>query len=123
MADVEGDWTAKATANQIIIYVDGNEDRRLNLDIETNQYSYDASGLKRTLELHSFDEVNKSYTGLDWGGATISLKSMEQSDSAGDGPEQNAESGSELVNVGIIAAIIVIVLSLMAVQSMRNQDE
>jgi len=123
LADVEGDWTAKATANQIIIYVDGNEDRRLDLDSETNQYSYDDSGLKRTLELHSFDEVNKSYTGVDWGGATITLKSVDSTNSGSDGPEQNAASGSQMINIGIIATIFVIVLSLMAIQSMRNQDE
>jgi len=123
LADVEGDWTAKATANQIIINVDGNEDRRLDLDSETNQYSYDDSGSKRTLELHSFDEVNKSYTGVDWGGATITLKSVEMANSGNDDSEQNAASESQLIDVGIIAAIIVILLSLMAIQSMRNQDE
>ncbi len=123
MADVEGDWTAKATANQIIIYVDGNEDRRLDFDSETNQYSYDASGLERTLELHSFDEANKSYTGVDWGGATITLKSVELANSGSDDSEQNAASESQLIDVGILATIIVIVLSLMAIQSMRKQDE
>ena len=80
--------------------------------------------MTRTLELHSYDEQNNSYTGVDWGGAAITLTSTDQTDSEGDGVEQQSDSDSQgLINVGIIAAIIVIVLSLMAIQSMRNQDE
>ena len=123
LADVEGDWTVKATANQIIIYLDGVENKRLTIDSENNQYSYESSGVTRTLELHSYDEQNNSYMGVDWGGAAITLTSTEQADSGGDDAEQQSDSESQgLINVGIIAAIIVIVLSLMAIQSMRKEE-
>jgi len=124
LADVEGDWTLVATANQIIIYVDGMENKRLTIDMTTKQYSYDASGVTRTLELHSYDEQNKSYTGVDWGGAAITLTSTDQTDSGGDDADQNAASDSKMLyNVGIIAAIIVILLSGTAIVSMMRKDD
>jgi len=75
------------------------------------------------LRLQTFDGSSKVYTGVDWNGDAITLTSTDQADSAGDDSEQNAASESQLIDVGILAAIIVIVLSLMAIQSMRNQDE
>ena len=122
LADVEGDWTVVATANQIIINVDGVEDKRLTIDIMNNQYSYDSSGVKRILELHSYDEQNKSYTGVDWGGATITLTSTDQTDSGGDDADQKGESdSSSLYTLGIIAAIIVILLSGATIVSMMGK--
>ena len=123
LADVEGDWTVEATPNQIIIYVDGVENKRLTIDMTTKQYSYDVSGVTRTLELHSYDAMNKTYTGVDWGGAAITLTSTEQTDSQGGGSEQNAESEFQLINVGIIAAIIIILLSGAAIISMMRKPE
>ena len=121
LADVEGNWTVVATANQIIIYVDGVENKRLSIDSSNNQYSYESSGVTRILELHSYDGQNKSYTGVDWGGATITLTSTDQADSGGDDVEQNAASDSKMLyNVGIIAAIIVILLSGAAIFSMMG---
>ena len=120
LAATEGDWTLRATANQLIIYQDDVENMRLTIDSETHQYTT-TEGVSRTIELHSYDELNSSYTGVDWGGAAITLTSTDQTDSGDDGAEQQAESDSQgLINVGIIATLIVIVLSLMAIQSMRN---
>ena len=115
--------TIKATANQIIIYVDGAEEYRFTIDSATNQYVNVASGVTQTLELHTFDNQNMTYTGVDWDGESITLTATDQVNTGNDGAEQNAESGSGLVDVGILAAIIIILLSLMAIQSMRNQDE
>jgi hypothetical protein len=115
--------TVKSIANLIIIFVDGAEDKRFTIDTATNQYVNDASGASQTMELHSFDEQNKSYTGVDWNGESITLTATDQVNTGNDGVEQNAESGSGLVDVGILAALIIILLSLMAIQSMRNQDE
>jgi hypothetical protein len=124
LADVEGDWTAVATANQIIIYVDGVENKRLDIDIQNNQYSYDSSGLTRILELHSYDEQNKTYTGVDWGGAAITLTSTDQTDSQGGDSNIDPESSdSQLINVGIIAAVIIILLSGVAIVSMMRKPE
>jgi hypothetical protein len=113
----------KATANQIIITMDGADEQRFTIDTATNQYVNVASGVTQTLELHSFDAQNMSYTGVDWNGNSITLTATDQVNTGNDGAEQNAESGSGLVDVGILAAIIIILLSLMAIQSMRNQDE
>ena len=76
------------------------------------------------MELHTFDNQNMSYTGVDWNGESITLTATDQVNSGNDGSEQNTESDSQsLINMGILAAIFIIVLSLMAIQSMRNQDE
>jgi hypothetical protein len=124
LADVEGNWTVVATANQIIIYVDGVENKRLSIDSSNNQYSYESSGVKRILELHSYDEQTKSYTGVDWGGADITLTSADQTDSGGDDADQKGESdSSSLYTIGIIAAIIVILLSGAAIVSMMRKPE
>ena len=61
---------------------------------------------------------------MDWGGAVITLTSTDQTDSGGDGAEQQADSNSQgLINVGIIAAIIVILLSGAAIVSMMRKDD
>ena len=61
---------------------------------------------------------------MDWGGAVITLTSTDQTDSGGDGAEQQADSNSHgLINVGIIAAIIVILLSGAAILSMMRKDD
>ena len=114
----------KATANQIIITMDGADEQRFTIDTATNQYVNAASGVTQTLELHTFDNQNMSYTGVDWNGESITLTATDQVNSGNDGSEQNTESDSQsLINMGILAAIFIIVLSLMAIQSMRNQDE
>jgi len=121
LADVEGDWTLVATANQLIIYVDGVENKRLTIDVRNNQYSYESSGVTRILELHSYDGQNKSYTGVDWGGAAITLTSTDQTDSGGDDADQKGDSdSSSLYTIGIIAAIIVILLSGATIISMMR---
>jgi flagellar basal body-associated protein FliL len=62
--------------------------------------------------------------GVDWGGAAITLTSTDQTDSDGDGAEQQADSDSKtLYNVGIIAAIIVILLSGAAIVSMMRNPK
>ena len=112
----------KATANQLIIYQDDVENMRLTIDSDTNQYTT-TEGVSRTIALHSYDVENKTYTGIFWTDEVLTLKSTDQADSADDSAEQQADSDSQgLINVGIIAAIIVIVLSLMAVQSMRKEE-
>jgi len=121
LADVEGDWTVKSTANQIIIYVDGNEDRRLEFDSETNQYWFGLKDWDYTLELHSFDAQNMSYTGVDWNGDAITLTSTDQTDSGGGNADQKGESDTSLLYIlGIIAAIMVILLSGAAIVSMMR---
>ena len=110
---------------------------RLTIDLSSNQYSLSlitplfensASEMGAILSqsqiiFQSHDEQNNTYTGLDWNGESLTLESTGETGSGDDGDEQSAGSESQLINVGIMAAIIVIVLSLMAIQSMRNQDE
>ncbi|MCH2637636.1 MAG: hypothetical protein MKZ56_04645, partial [Candidatus Thalassarchaeum sp.] len=80
--------------------------------------------ITRILELHSYDEQNKSYTGVDWGGAAITLTSTDHTNSGGDDADQKGESDSQMLyNVGIIAAIIVILLSGSAILSMMREPE
>ena len=104
--------------------MDGAEEQRFTIDATTNQYVNAASGVTQILELHIFDNQNMSYTGVDWNGESITLTATDQVNSGNDGSEQNTESDSQsLINMGILAAIFIIFLSLMAIQSMRNQDE
>ena len=77
------------------------------------------------MELHSYDEQNKTYTGVDWGGATITLTSTDQTDSQGGDSNIDPESSDSqgLINVGIIAVIIIILLSGAAIISMRHTTD
>ena len=79
---------------------------RLTIDLETNQYAT-TEGVSRIIELHSYDEQNKTYTGIFWTDEVLTLKSTDPADSGGDDADQKAESdSSSLYTVGIIAAII-----------------
>ena len=116
-------WTLKATANQLIISQDGVENMRLTIDSETNRYTT-TEGESRTIVLHSYDAQNKTYTGTFWTDEVLTLKSTDQIDSGDDGAEQSASSDSQMLyNVGIIAAIIVILLSGSAILSMMREPE
>ena len=116
-------WTLKATANQLIISQDGVENMRLTIDSETNRYTT-TEGESRTIALHSYDAQNKTYTGTFWTDEVLTLKSTDQIDSGDDGAEQNAASDSQMLyNIGIIAAIIVILLSGSAILSMMREPE
>ena len=96
---------------------------RLTIDSETNRYTTTV-GESRPIPLHSYYAQNKTYTGTFWTDEVLTLKSTDQIDSGDDGAEQNAASDSQMLyNVGIIAAIIVILLSGSAILSMMREPE
>ena len=125
LAAGEGVWTVKATANQLIIYVDGVEDMRLTIDVRNNEYSTtNMEENPMVIVLRNKDVQNNTYSGVDWNGDAITLTSTDQTDSGGDDADQKGDSdSSSLYTIGIIAAIIVILLSGAAIISMMRTSE
>ena len=68
-----------------------------------------------------YDQSSMTYTGVDWNGENFTLTEI-QSDSQDGDNSLDVESDSQLISVGILAMLMVIFLSLMAIQSMRKPE-
>jgi hypothetical protein len=115
--DGQENLTCNSVANQLIITIDGVE-TRYTIDTSDNQYASEDGNI---LRLQTYDDSSKVYTGVDWNGKNFTLTKI-QSDSQDGDNSLNVESDSQLVSVGILAMLMVIFLSLMAIQSMRKPE-
>ena len=111
--------TAKATANQIIIYENRVELKRYTHMYSDNRYM---TTDETAIRLQTYDESTFTYTGVDWNGDAFTLTVLQDGLSEGNTDLESDSSNSDLlINLGIIAAIMVIILSGMAILSMlRN---
>ena len=117
--DAKENLTAKATANQLIIYENRVESTRYTHMYADNRYmTTDGSAIY----LQTYDESSYTYTGVDWNGDSFTLTVLQNGLSDDDTDLESDSSNTDLlINLGIIAAIMVIILSGMAIVSMlRN---
>ena len=117
--DGKENLTAKATANQLIIYENRVESTRYTHMYADNRYmTTDGSAIY----LQTYDESSYTYTGVDWNGDSFTLTVLQNGLSDDDTDLESDSSNTDLlINLGIIAAIMVIILSGIAIVSMlRN---
>ena len=120
--DGKENLTAKATANQLIIYENRVESTRYTHMYADNRYmTTDGT----SISLQTYNQSSYTYTGVDWNGDVFTLTVLQNGLSNDDTDLESDSSNTDLlINLGIIASIMVIILSGMAIVSMlRNPKD
>ncbi len=75
-----------------------------------------------SISLQTYNQSSYTYTGVDWNGDAFTLTVLQNGLSNGDADLESDSSNTDLlINLGIIASVMVIILSGMAIVSMlRN---
>ena len=121
-----GSWgmsnlTAKATANQLIIYSDLVESSRYTIDQSDNTY-VSQDGVVITFQ--SYNESSMQYMGSDINNEDFTLSPTSTDSGSNENSLDSDSSDSNfLINAGIIVSVIIILLSGAAMVSMMNKSE
>ena len=116
--DGKENLTAKVVGNLLIIFENRVESTRYTLIYSDNRYmATDGS----SISFQSYNESSHTYTGVDWNGDAFTLTVLQNGLSNDDTDLESESSNTDLlINLGIIASIMVIILSGMAIMSMMR---
>ncbi|MEC9090686.1 MAG: amidohydrolase family protein, partial [Candidatus Thermoplasmatota archaeon] len=123
--DLQPNMTAKATANQLIVYDSvGAEVYRLTIDTSDNRYVCQQCNPVWHWTIESYNQSLMMYTGntANDGDFTLTPKDTDPGSSTGLADSKSSDSDF-LINAGIVVSVIIILVSGAAMVSMMNKSE